>query len=478
VKSRNTFKTGLLNGSFVLLSQIITLSVAIGMGLIIPKVLGIEQFGYWSIYLFYAGYTGVLQFGLVDGIYLRYGSYEYQDLPKELFRSVFLTLLSFQIIITLFLYIMILIIEKDIDKLYIYLFAATNIPLGVYGIFVMVTQVTNRFKEYSIITGLSKILLCIFAFILYYLGFLNDKTLILSDLLVKLLLLFISIYFCKDLVVGYRMPISEGLTESVKNVSVGINLMLANFLAMLLVGIGRYIIEKFESVAIFGIYSFAINTTSLVMIFVSSISLVLYPILTRLNKESLPKYYDIINTLLIIIILILMLSYYPLEWVIKSYLIEYIPVLDYLYLLFPIVVFQGKMQLLVNNYYKVLREERALLFANLSAVFIFSTLGISFYNLFRNINTIVWCTLLVIAWRCYASEIYIKRKLNINYYSKIYIEIVMIAIFILSAGVVQGVIGLILYVSSIILFFTSNSRSIITIFRSLIEQIKIKDNIY
>ena len=52
-------------------------------GFIIPKFLGIDDYAYLKIFTFYVTYVGVAHLGFLDGIYIKYGAYDYKDLPKE-----------------------------------------------------------------------------------------------------------------------------------------------------------------------------------------------------------------------------------------------------------------------------------------------------------------------------------------------------------------------------------------------------------
>ena len=62
-----------------ILAQIISLVVSFIMNLILPKYISEFQYAYWQTYLLYVGYVGILHFGLLDGIVLRYSQYEYDE---------------------------------------------------------------------------------------------------------------------------------------------------------------------------------------------------------------------------------------------------------------------------------------------------------------------------------------------------------------------------------------------------------------
>ena len=87
------------NMSYTISSNLISLIVSTLVVMVIPKLIGIEDYGYWQLYIFYSSYVGFLHFGWNDGIYLRYGGEKYKDLDKKLFYSQFMELLASQIFI-------------------------------------------------------------------------------------------------------------------------------------------------------------------------------------------------------------------------------------------------------------------------------------------------------------------------------------------------------------------------------------------
>lgn len=52
-------------------AQGISLILSVLMSMIVPKLLGVEDYSYWQLFIFYIGYVGFSHFGLTDGIYLR-----------------------------------------------------------------------------------------------------------------------------------------------------------------------------------------------------------------------------------------------------------------------------------------------------------------------------------------------------------------------------------------------------------------------
>ena len=69
------------------LAQFISVVTSFILGFIVPKFIDEYQYAYWQLYVLYAGYVGLLHFGLLDGLVLRYSQYDYNELDKPLVRS-------------------------------------------------------------------------------------------------------------------------------------------------------------------------------------------------------------------------------------------------------------------------------------------------------------------------------------------------------------------------------------------------------
>ena len=111
----------LLNSSYAITSNLLSLLVSTLVILILPKLIGVEEYGYWQLYLFYASYVGFAHLGWIDGIYLKYGGKEYSELGISNFYSQFILYAIFQGLISLGLFILIPFISSGGDKNFIFL---------------------------------------------------------------------------------------------------------------------------------------------------------------------------------------------------------------------------------------------------------------------------------------------------------------------------------------------------------------------
>ena len=60
------FKKIIANFSYVVLSNLLTVIVSSLVVLILPKIMGVEEYGYWQLYIFYLSYAGFVHLGWVE----------------------------------------------------------------------------------------------------------------------------------------------------------------------------------------------------------------------------------------------------------------------------------------------------------------------------------------------------------------------------------------------------------------------------
>ncbi len=435
-------KRGFKNTIFVVLAQSVKFLLGIAKALILPIILGVTNFGYWQVYLLYMSYVGIFALGFNDGIYLKYGKYDYDQLPKPVFRTSIKLFIIFQIVITLLVSVLIL-FEPDFNKQLAMIFASINIPIaGLTGVLIYVLQVTNQLKKYSLYTVLDKAIIMII--ILLALVVRTDQfiLIILADIISKLIVLGLMIYSCRDLIFGKGVALGTATKEIFDNINIGIKLMLANFAGMMVLGFGRLIIERFESVEVYGTYAFAISTINLVLVFITAVGLVIYPTLSRIDDHRYPNYFKELNKALKLLIFVLLISYFPLSIFIERFMKEYILIFEYLPIIFAVVFVQTKMQILINPFYKLLREEKIMLGANITGLIMAMILVSALYFTTRSVTLVALSTLIAMGIRLYLSEIYLEKRLGIKGSKGIIFEIVGIAVFILFAYQKNIIIGL------------------------------------
>lgn len=69
-------------------SQVVSLCCGLVTSLLLPKILGIEHFGYWQYFFLCSSYVGLLHFGFSDGIYLALGGKKFSEINETVLSPI------------------------------------------------------------------------------------------------------------------------------------------------------------------------------------------------------------------------------------------------------------------------------------------------------------------------------------------------------------------------------------------------------
>lgn len=425
-------KNILSNAKYVIFSNLISLLISCLVILIIPNIIGVEDYGYWQLYLFYASYIGFFHLGWIDGIYLRYGGEYYEQLDKDKFFSQFILLLLSQLFISLIFLLYVTYYIVNLDKAFIInVLSITLITTNLRFFLIYVLQTTNRIKESSFITIADRAIYVLLLALLILSNYQNYQVMIWADVIARILSLFIATYYCKDIVLRNFKNLKIDLRESLENIKVGINLMFSNIASMLIIGIVRFSIENRWNIETFGKVSLTLSISNLLMLFVNAIGVVLFPILKRMNPENMQNIFSKIRRILIYTTLGMMLVYYPLKAILELILPSYKDSLAYMAILFPLTIYEGKMALLINPYLKALRLEKKMLQVNMIVMLI--SLVVTLLNIIwiYNLDFAIFSIVILLILRASIFELILADKLNVNIKIDLIIEIIVVSVFIL-----------------------------------------------
>ena len=145
------------------------------------------------------------------------------------------------------------------------------------------------------------------------------------------------------------------------NISAGYKLMFANITNVLIIGIIKIGIENSWNIGVLkGKVSLVLSLSNILMIFVNSIGIIIFPILHKIKKETLGKIYQITRNLLMLILVGVLTFYFPIKYIIGIWLPQYKDSIQYLALIFPMCIYESKMGMIINPYMKRLRQEKAM----------------------------------------------------------------------------------------------------------------------
>ncbi len=460
------------NFSYTFTSNIISLVISTLIVVVIPKLIGIEMYGYWQLYIFYSSYVGFMHFGWNDGVYLRYGGKEYEKLDKDKFFSQFYMLLISQLIIGVLVYLASSMFNLGYDKRFIIQMTAICLVLNnVRGMLTFLLQATNRFKEYAKITILDRLLYVIFI-VVFLLAHIRDyRFMIVADLLGKGFSLAYAMMLNKSIVIQSIKKFKLNFMETWLNISAGIMLMFSSIASMLIIGIVRFGIERGWDVGVFGKVSLTLSISNLFMTFINAIGLILFPLLRRTDKKRYPELYTTMRTMLMPALLGILLLYHPIRLVLSTWLPQYTDSLLYMAILFPISIYEGKMSLLIITYLNTMRKEREMLAINLITLVISVTTTLITTVWLGNLEAAILTIPILLAVRSIIAEIYLTKLLGISVMKDILFELGMSAIFIGSGWFFHNYMTFVIYGGAYVLYLLMKRKQIVHQFKFLKKSI-------
>lgn len=468
--SNNKKNKFLNNLSYAFIAQIISLLLSITMSLIVPKILGVEGFGYWQLFIFYSNYMGFFHFGLNDGVYLKYGGIEYKNLDKILIGSQFWFGALFQSIIAIGIGMIAITFVNEQQRVFILVMAAIYLLLYNLSLYLgFVFQASNETKTFSISVILDKVIYILSIILLIIFKIRKFEYFVILFLIAKLVAFIYCIVKGKEIVFTKLLPTKKIFNESINNIKIGINLTLSNIAGMIILGAGRFFVDKAWGIEAFGKFSFSISLTSFFLMFISQISMVLFPVLRQTNREGLKKYYNYISNILGILLPGILVLYIPMKSILGLWLPQYKESLTYLSLLLPLCIFDGKMQLLCNTYFKVYRKEKIMLRINIITMIISIILSLIGAYILHNIYFIVVSMVIAVGFRSIIAEIYLANMMSEQIISSILIELILVIVFMISSWYLNSISAFVAFLFVYIIILIIERRKIINVYSSIVK---------
>ncbi len=341
----------------VIIGNISVILSGVFVSFLLPKIVSVSDYGFYKTFSLYFNYLGIFSIGIIDGIVLKYGEKDLEDLDKEKFRSIFRLFLLVQIFFSVIIIGIAFVVAPEYRFITLML-GCTTIPINIIGYFQQVSQITQRFNEYSvrrIAQSTLNVVIILGLFVLYYFF---SKTIHYQYYILGTLA--INIIICLWYIITYRGYVfgkGEGFNDSTRGtldlIKIGIPLMIANLCATLLFSLDRQFVSILFTTEEYAVYAFAYSMLTLCTIATSAVSLVVYPLFKRKDSDFLKNNYQIISTMVLIFSFLICLIYEPLCYFIKWFLPDYTSSLVIFRIILPGVAISAIVTIVLHNYYKV-----------------------------------------------------------------------------------------------------------------------------
>lgn len=449
------------NVTMSVMAQVVSVLVGFVLNLVVPKFIDEYDYSYWQTFLLYSQYVGILHFGLLDGIVLRYSQYDYEELDKKSVHSQYLGVMAVDLVLSLALLLWSAFFLRGVNRVLGILLACTICIEISYNYISFTFQITNRISQYVAYIAVYRTVYCILVLSCLIAG-LRDyywfcMVYLAADLVV---IVYFGFKYSRELMIGKLLPGKQLLGDLKKSISVGVWLMLSSYAANFLVGSGKMIIQWRWGALTFGKISLAFSLSSFVLQFVTAVSVVLFPSIKRMDPEKLPDMYCKIRNAISPLLFFAMILYYPVCVVLELWLPKYTESIRYLGILLPIVIYTSKVSLLTNNYLKAYRKERTMLFINVGTV----SLGVVLFLMcawgLSNLTALLVAIVLVIMLRSVVSEIVVMRTIGVRMWKDFAIEFIMTLLFMSSAALPVRWQGCLMYAMCLCVYLIIKRRDI------------------
>lgn len=396
-------------------AQIVSFSLSILLSLLLPKYLGLEDYAYWQLFIFYASYVGLFHFGLTDGIYLRMGGLEYDRLNFSEIKTQMTVMVLVQLVLGCVVGIAAQLFvsagqRKEIIYFTIFYTVVGNISWFLGYLF----QAVNRIDKYATAVMLNKAIVIAAFLALILLHKTTCLTYVKWYCIGQTIMCLYSLLNAKEILSAGWCALGRLWEELKANVSCGVILTVSNISGNLIIGAARQIIDVRWGLVTFGKISLAFSLTMFFQQFINQIGNVFFPVLRRKRQSNVQAFYRSMAILFTTILPVIFILYLPMAYVLGKWLPQYADSLKYMSVLLPVCVFDGKMSVLCTTALKVFRQEKKMLAVNVASMAFAVICGLAVTYVWNNLWITMSVTVITIIAREIYTENYVRKLLDID----------------------------------------------------------------
>jgi O-antigen/teichoic acid export membrane protein len=309
---------------------------------LIPRLVSVEDYGYWRLFLLYASYVGLLHLGFVDGALLRWAGRPLDEFRHELSASMkFLFCQQFVVIVPCWV-ILVLVLPGNLRFVGVAVVGFAPLYnlnfLLQYGL-----QSARIFKPVAFATAAPYGLLLGFVVLKQLSRATNYRELIFLYFLSWLVVLGILLFYAKPWRSNVR---AEALQLGRAFVWAGFPILLANAGVVLILCLDRLAISWTMSIQSFAQYSLAASTMAVPVAAIQAVYRVFFSHVASLDQQRQREIYRSASRLLLLCWSLLLPYYFALDAFVRYCLPQYVASLPIARMLLLGILFVGCIQVL------------------------------------------------------------------------------------------------------------------------------------
>lgn len=431
----NNIKTGMIR---ILIANIINLFISLLTSFLLPKYLSVDTYANVKTFQLYISFVGLLHLGFIDGIYLRFGGKNLDEIPIEEINQTLSTYRLFQLCMSIICIVLGTVISNPI----LICFGAFVLPTNMIGYFSYLYQASGEFSNYTRIINCRSILCFIINICLLFI-FKTDGYIyyIFASIFVEAT---IWLLLEKQITGKFKNKIKYSIfniKELVGNIKSGILLTLGNFASIFLTGMDRWFIKVLLDSSAFAQYSFAVSMENFLNLAVTPLSITLYNYLCReKNTEKIKR----TQSYIIVFAVVIISCAFPAKFILEIYLTKYIDSINVLFLLFGAQIFYIIIKSIYINLHKVFRKQKQYFIDLVTIIAIGFVLNAILFFILRSIESFAIGTLLsAVIWFFIAQRHFVEVKASLVERIYIFVEL---AIYLLCGYFFNSIVGFSVYI--------------------------------
>ena len=432
-------KKGLIQ---IMFANIISLVIGMLTNFILPKFLSFESYAAVKTYALYLTYAGFFSLGYNDGMYLKYGGKDINNIDEKGFSKNFINYFFIIFLMT----IIVLIIGIIMNDSIVIAFAFGLFSYNILGYLKSFYQATGEFKLYGNCLNFEKILIFILNLFFVFIIKSDNSNFYIGIQVISGIVICIFLTLKLNRQINFLKYLEISFFEIKENIKSGFILMLGNFSSGLLTGIDRWFVKIFLTTIDFAKYSFATGMENIISVFTTPITIAMYNYFCKKKDVKDIKMFK--NVALIWGTIVIALAY-PAKFILNNFLKDYQSANNIIFILFATQIFNIIVKGIYVNIYKAQKMQRKYLTQMCLILLLAAILDFIFIKLFNSMLLIALATLITTIVWLLICEFGKNNQLRFSVKEYIYIFTLLI-IYIVTGYLLDPVIGLIVYIATLI----------------------------
>ena len=390
----------------VFTANIIQLITNVVVTFFVPLVVSVNNYALIRTYTLYIGYIAFFSFGFYEGIYLKYGGKNKQELSPAVVRSEYKIFGILQMIVSIVGLAISLLLQNNV----LFFAALAILPANLFTYFKRLYLAVGDFDCYKKGMCINAIVYMIFNCVLALL-FRVDNAIpyYMCSIVADFSAMAFSIFYLKK-AFATDIPVRADTTLLVENVKMGWLILLGNLVVNSVYSIDKWFVKFFFNDTSFAYYSFAVSLLNIVMVLVQSVALSLYNFLAKGKSVEQVK---LVKLPLLCVGALSSGGFYILYYIIHWILPKYVPSLDIFQLSFasyPYIIFINSVFI---NLYKAEKKNIKYIKSVAFMFILYIICGGTALFLWKDTRSIAFAsTISFVIWYIYCQRDFRKQYIN------------------------------------------------------------------